>query len=260
MDWQLCPNDANGDQDFRPLSLSKQDGIQRGVIEGNHYGGWWCTGESGHDCPGPTSVLYHWVDALSRAEWVELWFHHWKTDPSHQNIPPPYTLEHLLYLVEALKHFWDQNPIVLGELNANTQYQNPRNQQVAELLMEFGLVDLRHHLRSAGGSIQEKWSQMRNGILLRKIFEDIYESDGRRVDMVGIRDGRRYALEHFTGSLGSHTQQRQANNASKGTYRPYMSCEQGGQKYTRSYEGYKVGVTWSFKIGRVTRRGRSILN
>ena len=49
--------------------------------------------------------------------------------------PPPYTLEHLLYLVEALKHFWDQNPIVLGELNANTQSQNSRNQQVSELLM-----------------------------------------------------------------------------------------------------------------------------
>ena len=56
--------------------------------------------------------------------------------------PPPSTLEDLLDLAEALIHFRNQNPIVLGDLNDDIQDQNPRRQQVGELLMEFGLVDL----------------------------------------------------------------------------------------------------------------------
>ena len=32
---------------------------------------------------------------------------------------PPYTLEHLLDLEEALTCFWEQDPIVLGYLNSN---------------------------------------------------------------------------------------------------------------------------------------------
>ena len=55
---------------------------------------------------------------------------------------PPSTLEHLLDLVKALTHLRDQNTIVLGDLNTNTQYQNPCSQKVAELMMEIGSVDL----------------------------------------------------------------------------------------------------------------------
>ena len=59
---------------------------------------------------------------------------------------PTYTLEHLPDLEEALTHFRNQEPIVLGELNANIgQSQNPRSQQIADMLVKFGLVDLRHH-------------------------------------------------------------------------------------------------------------------
>ena len=66
--------------------------------------------------------------------------------------PPTSTLEHLPDLAEALTHFRDQNIIVLGDLNTDTQSYNPLSQQVAELLMEFGLVDLQHHIISSGCS------------------------------------------------------------------------------------------------------------
>ena len=39
--------------------------------------------------------------------------------------PPPSTLEDLLDLAESLKYFRDQNSIVLEDLNANIQAQNP---------------------------------------------------------------------------------------------------------------------------------------
>ena len=40
---------------------------------------------------------------------------------------PPSTLEHLTDLEEALAHFQNQEPIVLGDLNTNIQSQNPRS-------------------------------------------------------------------------------------------------------------------------------------
>ena len=55
-------------------------------------------------------------------------------------------------LAEDLAHLWDQNHKVVGDLNINIQAHNPHSQKGAELLMEFGLVDSRHHLDSAGGS------------------------------------------------------------------------------------------------------------
>ena len=58
---------------------------------------------------------------------------------------PPSTLKNLLDLEEALTRFRDQYPIVLGDLNANIfQAKNPCSQQVANILMEFGLMELLH--------------------------------------------------------------------------------------------------------------------
>ena len=56
-----------------------------------------------------------------------------------------YTLEHLPDLEGALTRFRDQEPILLGELNVEIQSQNPRSHQVADIMMEFRLVDLCHH-------------------------------------------------------------------------------------------------------------------
>ena len=39
-----------------------------------------------------------------------------KQNPLIREYPPLYNLEHLLELAVALKHFWDQNIIVLGDL------------------------------------------------------------------------------------------------------------------------------------------------
>ena len=79
-------------------------------------------------------------------------------DTAHRSIPPPSPLEDLLDLTMALPHFRDQNTIVLGDLNADIQAQNPRSQKVAELLIQFGLVDFQQHLDSSdgGGSDVEK--------------------------------------------------------------------------------------------------------
>ena len=60
----------------------------------------------------------------------------------------PSTLDHLLDLEESLSHLRDYYSIVLRELNYKIgPAQNPRSQQVDDLLMEFGLVDLLCHFR-----------------------------------------------------------------------------------------------------------------
>ena len=60
-----------------------------------------------------------------------------KQTPLVGSPPPPHsTLEHLPYMEEALSRFWDKYSIVLGDLNAYIgQAQNPRSQQVADLLI-----------------------------------------------------------------------------------------------------------------------------
>ena len=63
----------------------------------------------------------------------------------------PSILEKLTDLEEALTRFWDQDTIVLGDINSDIcQAQNPHSQQVMDLMMEFGMVDLLHHL-------QQRW-------------------------------------------------------------------------------------------------------
>ena len=56
---------------------------------------------------------------------------------------PLSTLDHLPDLEEALNRFPGRDPIIIGELNADIgRPQNPRNQQVADFMASFGLVDL----------------------------------------------------------------------------------------------------------------------
>ena len=66
------------------------------------------------------------------------------------------TMYHLSELEEDLTRFRDQDPIVLGDLNANIQDHNTRSQHVADLLMEIGMVHLLHHSDNAGTSDTEK--------------------------------------------------------------------------------------------------------
>ena len=61
---------------------------------------------------------------------------------------PPFTLDNLPDLGEALTRFQNEYPIVVWDLNSNISYvHNPHSHQVADLLMEFGLTDLLHHFR-----------------------------------------------------------------------------------------------------------------
>ena len=56
---------------------------------------------------------------------------------------PPSTLEHLQELEEALKRFWDKYSIVIGDLSADIgKAHNPRSQQVADLFINFGPMEL----------------------------------------------------------------------------------------------------------------------
>ena len=65
-------------------------------------------------------------------------------------LPPP-TLEHLPDLEDSLKPFRYQYTIVLGDLSADIgQAYNPRSHQVADFLMDFGLINLIHHF-------QQRW-------------------------------------------------------------------------------------------------------
>ena len=58
----------------------------------------------------------------------------------------PSILYHLPDLKEDLTRFQDQDPIVLRYHYANiVQDHNPCSQQVADLMMEYGLVDIFHN-------------------------------------------------------------------------------------------------------------------
>ena len=98
------------------------------------------------------------------------------------------TLEHLTDLEEALTRFCDQYPIVLGDLRPEIfQAQNPHSQQVSDLLMKFGLMDLLRHFGQSGKSRHTKtWSWARQGIVIRERSDCILETDWRRFEMVWI--------------------------------------------------------------------------
>ena len=71
---------------------------------------------------------------------------------SNQQMPligaylPPSTIYHLPDLEEALNRFPDRDPIILGEINADIGLlRNSRDQQVADLLASFRMVDLLSH-------------------------------------------------------------------------------------------------------------------
>ena len=87
------------------------------------------------------------VIALSWAEHGELQSRSWrpKTLIIGEYLPPSY-LDHLPDLEEALNRFPSKYPVVLGDQNKYIgRIRNPRDQQVADFLVSFGLVDLLAH-------------------------------------------------------------------------------------------------------------------
>ena len=77
---------------------------------------------------------------------------------------PNYTLEHLLYMEEALARFREQELILLGDLNVDIQSHNPCSQKVTDFLLEFGMVNL--HLSGtsrnivAGKMLLDLWGRL----------------------------------------------------------------------------------------------------
>ena len=61
---------------------------------------------------------------------------------------PPLTLEHLSDAEESLQRFKGLDTMILGDLNLDLDDAwISRIQRVADLLMEYGLIDLVHHFR-----------------------------------------------------------------------------------------------------------------
>ena len=61
---------------------------------------------------------------------------------------PPSTVEHLPDVEEALQRFKVQDPIFLADINVDLDDARiSRSQHLADLLTEFGLIDLVRHLR-----------------------------------------------------------------------------------------------------------------
>ena len=102
--------------------------------------------------------------------------------------PPPSTLYHLPNMEEALTHFWDQDPIVLGDLNAKIgQAHKPFSQQVSDLLIEFRLVDLLRNFHQHLRLLHLKtWSQFTQGILMQARCNYIFGTYQQLFETVGI--------------------------------------------------------------------------
>ena len=101
--------------------------------------------------PGPTTGLERRGSALTRAKVVSYKvIADGKRTPIIGSYLPPSTLGHLPDLEEARTRFWDQDPIVIGNLSADiVKSQNSRSQQVADLLMEFSMMELLLHFRQS---------------------------------------------------------------------------------------------------------------
>ena len=106
-------------------------------------------------------------------------------------------IEHLPDLEEALKCF--KEPIVLGDLNVDLdEARSPRSQRVADLLAEYGLIDLIRHFRQRRRFRNLKtWSQVRQGTVLRLRCDYILIPDRLYFDLVGIRDIQNFSSDHF---------------------------------------------------------------
>ena len=101
---------------------------------------------------------------------------------------PPSTLEHIPDLEEALKRFKD--PIILWDLNMDlNEARSLWSQRFAELLLEYGLIDLVCHFRQCRRFRNLKtWSQVQHGTVLLLRFDHILGPDRRLFDLVGIRN------------------------------------------------------------------------
>ena len=108
-------------------------------------------------------------------------------------------MDHLPDLKEALNDFLGRDPIFRRDLNADVRYMvNPWNQQVADFLTSFRMVDLLGHFgqRMRFWLKQTCW-QVHQSKLLCSQCSYILGSDRRLFKTVGIRDLRNFSSNHF---------------------------------------------------------------
>ena len=100
---------------------------------------------------------------------------------------------------EALKLFQDQYPIVIGDLSANIgKPQNPRSQQVADLLTDSGMMELLHRFwKNWRYRHVNTWPKVRQGRAMKANIDYILGTDRRRFKMVGIRSVMNYPSYHL---------------------------------------------------------------
>ena len=112
---------------------------------------------------------------------------------------PPSTLDHLPDLEEAINRFPQQDPIIMGDLNADIHdLSTNRSQQVAAFLATFGLLDvLTHFKQRRPHRHNQTWRQVREGQVLRSRCDYILGTDRRLFESVGIRDPRHYSSDHL---------------------------------------------------------------
>ena len=83
------------------------------------------------------SMCYHGPNVVS---WKIVFGAQWT--PLIREYLPTFNLDHVLDIEEILNCFLWRNHIVMGYLNADIgRLQNPQNQQVADFLASFRLVD-----------------------------------------------------------------------------------------------------------------------
>ena len=133
---------------------------------------------------GPSVVRWELVTGIIRTPLVSAYL-----TPSTIKNPPD--------LEEALKRFKD--PIILGDLNMDlNKARSPRSQLVADLLAEYGLIDLVWHFHQRRRFRNLKtWYQIRRGTALRPRCYHIIGTDRQRFELVGIHNMQKFSSDHF---------------------------------------------------------------
>ena len=119
---------------------------------------------------------------------------------------PLSTLEHLPDLDEDLQLFRDPN--FLGGLKVDlNEARIPWIQRVADLLTEYGLIDLVPNFRQQRRFLKLKtWYQVRQGTVLQSRCDYILRTDRRIFELVGIQYMRNFSSDHFALRARCHVQ------------------------------------------------------
>ena len=110
---------------------------------------------------------------------------------------PLLMLEHLPDLEEVLKRFRD--PIVLRDLNVELdEAMRPRSQRVADLLLEYCLIDLvRHFCQRCRLWNLKTWYQVWQGTILWSRCDYILGMDQQRFELIGNRNMHNFSSDLF---------------------------------------------------------------